>query len=177
MTDITSARSYHERTKHHPGRYARSLGMMDWSTQPDPFRRFEGAEVEALERDGLSGQAPTLDAAYEPARVEAAEVDVGALARLLYDALAISAWKQSGPSRWPLRCNPSSGNLHPTEGYVVCGEVDRLAGPPGVHHYSPAVHGLERRRTLEADEWVELLGDLPAGVLVGLTSIHWRESW
>jgi len=31
---------YHERTKHHPGRYAAALGYMDWETQPDPFRRF-----------------------------------------------------------------------------------------------------------------------------------------
>ena len=39
------ALSYHERTKHHPGRYARSLGYLDWDTQPDPFRRYEGARV------------------------------------------------------------------------------------------------------------------------------------
>ena len=35
--------AYHERTKHYPGRYARAPAAMDWATQPDPFRRFEGA--------------------------------------------------------------------------------------------------------------------------------------
>ncbi len=38
-------REYHERTKHRPSRYAASLGYMDWATQPDPFRRYEGAEI------------------------------------------------------------------------------------------------------------------------------------
>ena len=30
---------YHQETKHHFFRYARSLGYMDWANQPDPFRR------------------------------------------------------------------------------------------------------------------------------------------
>ncbi|TVR64991.1 MAG: hypothetical protein EA420_04215 [Candidatus Competibacteraceae bacterium] len=33
-------------------------------------------------------------------------------------SLGLSAWKQHRGSRWALRCNPSSGNLHPTEGYA-----------------------------------------------------------
>ena len=39
---------YHIRTKHHFNRYARSLGYLDWANQPDPFRRFEGAELVPL---------------------------------------------------------------------------------------------------------------------------------
>lgn len=34
---------YHQRTKHHYNRYARSLGFLDWANQPDPFRRFAEA--------------------------------------------------------------------------------------------------------------------------------------
>src|SRR5579864_8449932 len=37
--------AYHERTKHHFHRYAASLGYMDWATQPDPFRRYSGADL------------------------------------------------------------------------------------------------------------------------------------
>ena len=40
--------AYHERTKHHQHRFARSLGYMDWATQPDPFRRYDGASVISL---------------------------------------------------------------------------------------------------------------------------------
>ena len=36
---------YHVQTKHHFNRYARALGYLDWANQPDPFRRFEGAEL------------------------------------------------------------------------------------------------------------------------------------
>jgi hypothetical protein len=37
--------AYHDRTKHHPQRYARGPGNLDWATQPDPFRRFNGSPV------------------------------------------------------------------------------------------------------------------------------------
>lgn len=37
------------------------------------------------------------------------------ISELLY-SLSLSAWKQAGGARRPLRVNPSSGNLHPTEG-------------------------------------------------------------
>ena len=35
---------YHEETKHHLHRYARSAGHMDWRNQPNPFRFYEGAD-------------------------------------------------------------------------------------------------------------------------------------
>ena len=40
--------AYHERTKHHYHRFAASVGYMDWATQPDPFRRYEGAKAGQL---------------------------------------------------------------------------------------------------------------------------------
>ena len=40
--------AYHERTKHHIHRYAAALGYMDWATQPDPFRRYAGADLVRL---------------------------------------------------------------------------------------------------------------------------------
>ncbi|HVO33110.1 MAG TPA: SagB/ThcOx family dehydrogenase, partial [Elusimicrobiota bacterium] len=42
MTPLQSILDYHERTKHRPGRYARSLGYLDWAAQPEPFRFYEG---------------------------------------------------------------------------------------------------------------------------------------
>jgi len=36
-------KGYHEGTKHHPHRYARSPDSLDWDNQPYPFRCFEGA--------------------------------------------------------------------------------------------------------------------------------------
>src|ERR1700736_3502736 len=40
--------AYHERTKHYFHRYAASPGYMDWATQPDPFRRYQGADLVRL---------------------------------------------------------------------------------------------------------------------------------
>jgi len=88
---------------------------------------------------------------------------------LLELSLGLSAWKAQGSSRWALRCNPSSGNLHPTEGYVVCADLPELAA--GVYHYVSRDHALERRAALDESALPD------AGLLLGLTSIHWREAW
>src|SRR5688572_4779872 len=122
------ALAYHERTKHHPGRFARSLGYLDWATQPDPFRRFEGAVLEPLDRPEPGATDPSFDALGSLAP---RPIDRASIAQLLYDSLALSAWKQAGKSRWSLRANPSSGNLHPTEAYVVS---------DAVWHYQPFLH-------------------------------------
>jgi hypothetical protein len=50
-----------------------------------------------------------------------------ALSRLFEYALSLSAWKQAGGTRWALRMNPSSGNLHPTEGYVLIDVSDETS--------------------------------------------------
>ena len=62
--------------------------------------------------------------------------------------------------------NPSSGNLHPTEAY--------LAWQAGVFHYAADAHALERRGALAPAVWDEWAA---GGLLIGLTSIHWREAW
>ena len=58
-------------------------------------------------------------------------MNLRALSRLLEYALALSARKQAGGTRWALRVNPSSGNLHPTEGYRLIGGIAELGGGPG----------------------------------------------
>jgi SagB-type dehydrogenase family enzyme len=168
----TAVLAYHELTKHRlPNRYARSLGYLDWDTQPNPFRLYAGSELTVLARDDETA-GPSLDHAYDPARVDPHPLDLDGLGRLLYDSLALSAWKQIDQQRWSLRCNPSSGNLHPTEAYVI-GELDQ---GPTLWHYTPLTHALERRAALEPSLWRGLVGD-GRGVLVVLTSIVWREAW
>ena len=107
---------YHERTKHQPYRFAASLGYLDWANQPEPFRSFEGAERRELpfvEHSGI----PSLHGLDAP--LEAAPLEVASISRLFELSLAITAWKAHAGSRWALRANPSSGNLHPTEGYAI----------------------------------------------------------
>jgi len=168
---------YHEATKHHPHRPARGPGFMDWSTQPDPFRGFKGASVIHLPV-GESDESPPYRNLFSSTAVSPVALTVDSISRFFELSLAISAWKQYGGSRWALRCNPSSGNLHPTEGYAVIPAVQGIHNRPAVYHYAPIEHGLEMRVDFSTELWRELMGGFPDGsFLVGLSSIHWRESW
>lgn len=171
---------YHIRTKHHFNRYARSLGFLDWVNQPDPFRRYEGAQLFSLPllKADVDPVSPAYEAIYEHGRVPCQPVTLRTFSRFFELALALSAWKKTGDSEWALRMNPSSGNLHPTEGYVVLPEVVGLDLKPGLYHYAPKEHGLEWRAEFPAEPVARLLSRFPVGaVLFGLTSIHWREAW
>src|SRR5437773_1271847 len=104
---------YHERTKHHFNRFAPGPGGLDWANQPDPFRRYAEAPLTRLpilkaEEEPLS---PRYDSLYSPGAVASVPVSVRALSRLLEYALALSAWKQAGGTRWALRRRSARGGL------------------------------------------------------------------
>ncbi len=163
--------AYHQASKHHLDRYAPGPGGLDWANQPDPFRHYAGAP-----RSELSLRADALATPFESVRrgerPTAYPLERDALAMLFELALGLSAWKQYGGSRWALRCNPSSGNLHPTEGYLICAALPGLAA--GVHHYLSHDHVLEQRARPDFSAWGNVL---QGGVVVALTGIHWREAW
>ncbi len=77
------------------------------------------------------------DDAFALGRILPAPVTLRTISQLFYDSLAISAWKSTGEASWALRVNPSSGNLHPTEGYLICGPIRGLCDTPLVCHYAP----------------------------------------
>jgi len=134
--------SYHDGTKHHVHQFARSLGYLDWASQPAPFRSFLAAP--AIPLSPRPGTEPTV------------------IGDVLRHALGLSAWKVWRTSRWSLRVNPSSGNLHPTEAYVISGSH--------LYHYAADRHALEERCAFDP-VWRD------DGFLIALTSIHWREAW
>jgi SagB-type dehydrogenase family enzyme len=170
--------AYHEATKHRFEAFASGPGFLDWATQPDPFRRYAGARLIRLETVAVTDE-PRYDAIFTSASLPvAAPVNHHSISQLFYDSLALSAWKQYGETRWALRVNASSGNLHPTEGYLVCGPVTGLCEQPMVCHYAAKEHGLELRAEFDPGLWNRLSAGFPAGTFfVGLTSIHWREAW
>jgi len=166
---------YHEQTKHHTDRFAPSPGYLDWATQPDPFRTFEGAPILELPL-GADRIETTYDDLYAAEAVRPHPARLDSVAALFELALGLSAWKEFRGARWALRCNPSSGNLHPTEGYALIPSLPEL--PAGLYHYVSRDHRLERRSTLDAASAARLADLLPPGGLVfGLSSIHWREAW
>ena len=169
--------AYHEQTKHHFNRFAAALGYMDWSTQPNPFRRYEGAEVIRLALPE-TGQALAYDDLGVTGSVPAEPLTAQSLSLFFRYALSLTAWKSFNETRWSLRANPSSGNLHPTEGYAVLPPVDGLIDSASVCHYAPQEHALEKRAVLDSSIQRLLFEPLPPGAfIVGLSSVHWREAW
>jgi SagB-type dehydrogenase family enzyme len=169
---------YHDASKHRFEAFASGPGFLDWASQPDPFRRYAGARLIRLETVAPTDE-PRYDTIFTPATLPpAAPVNHHTISQLFYDSLALSAWKQLGETRWALRVNASSGNLHPTEGYLVCGPVAGLCERPMVCHYAAKEHGLEVRAEFDPELWNTLCAGFPAGMLfLGLTSIYWREAW
>ena len=93
--DLATVLAYHERSKHYPYRYARSLGYMDWATQPDPFRRYTRAPLLPLDLVPPTGS-PAYDAAFQPGAIRPASLGRQSISQLFQDALGLSAWKQFG---------------------------------------------------------------------------------
>ncbi len=169
--------AYHERTKHHYHRFAASAGSMDWATQPNPFRRYEGAPLVRLPFPQIGPALPYWQL-YVPDNIDPAPLSIDSVSLFFRHALSLTAWKRFGETTWALRANPSSGNLHPTEGYALLPAIGAIHDRPGVYHYAPKEHGLERRAEVDPSIWTALMAGFPEGsFLVGLSSIHWREAW
>ena len=162
---------YHARTKHHPQRYAASLGYMDWATQPDPFRIYAGAQRIELALPDIRAK-PTYAELFDVTAAKPLTLDT--LSIMLRYALGLAAIKCMGSECWALRCNASSGNLHPTEGYVILPPTEGVNTRSVIAHYAPKSHSLEILHSFETTFWETL----PASTLLfGLTSIVWREAW
>ncbi len=159
---------YHELTKHRFDGFARGPETIDWDAQPDPFRRFDGAPFDTLPLNADELELP-FSSLYADDPIPAQAMGRESIATLLEISLALSAWKQYGGARWSLRCNPSSGNLHPTEAYLIARHIDGLED--GLYHYRADEHVLEQRCRFSNT------GETPPTLLLGLSSVHWREAW
>ncbi|WP_349616524.1 SagB family peptide dehydrogenase [Azotobacter salinestris] len=172
---LATVLDYHQRTKHRFEAYAPGPGTLDWDAQPAPFRHFDGAPQIALPRLSTMSPGSALHAALtrpfarldDPPQMPLPP-DLASLGALLQLSLGLTAWKRYGPDRWAVRANPSSGNLHPTEAYLLIAGLDAL--PDGLYHYRPENHALERRATHPSS------GQGPRLAIL-LTSVMWREAW
>jgi SagB-type dehydrogenase family enzyme len=173
-TPYEIAKSYHERTKHRFEAYAAGPETLDWDAQPAPFRHFK--EVTKIALPAFENKQPEalVNALKQPfqhitQKHDALPCDLATLGALLQLSFGITAWKTLGPDRWAVRANPSSGNLHPTEVYVlVSGIVDI---PDGIYHYCAESHALEYRADIVKNANAQPL------LKIGLSSVMWRETW
>lgn len=166
---------YHDRTKHHFQRYARSAGHMDWENQPNPFRIYEDTVSVPLPLLKKDPHLPHMSL-FQNGSGAGEPFNLPAVAQFLELSLGLSAWKAYGRSRWSLRMNPSSGNLHPTELHLALYAVDGIRA--GLYHYNPLMHSLELRADIPPGLCRSLSRHFPeTGFLAALSSIIWRESW
>ena len=185
--------AYHQATKHTYHSVRENAHYLDWNNQPDPFRIYEGAPVTVLAPEpgfpdagtfgamGALGGGPRTTGEIDFDDSNPIQLDAVWLSRLLWHSMAVSAWKKipSTGSRYSLRVNPSSGNLHPTETYLALNgftDVD-----DGLYHYRADRHALELR---SPGAWTQHLAEallIPwaaeSSLIVGHTSIFWREAW
>lgn len=166
MSDPRAARvmTYHVRSKHALDRYAAGPGTLDWEAQPAAFRDWTGCTQTALPREVVVDDIAWGELGAPRAALPFDARSLGSFFRL---SLGLTAWKEYAGSRWSLRAHPSSGNLHPTESWLITSQVPDIAD--GLHHYQNLYQALERRA------WND--GTSAPGVWLGFSSIHWREAW
>lgn len=185
--------AYHQTTKHTYHSVRANARYLDWHNQPDPFRRYEGALTVDLPRDPGFSNAGTFDGMaalagntkllgeIESEGREQIALDRAWLSRLLWHSMSVSAWKKvpGAGARYSLRVNPSSGNLHPTETYIALRSFKDM--DDGFYHYRADLHSLELRSggawTRELTHTLEIPWASDSQLIVGLTSIFWREAW
>jgi SagB-type dehydrogenase family enzyme len=167
MKNITTTLEYHDRTKHRPSRYAASLGYMDWATQPNPFRRYINAPLIPLAH---SDTTPPYHLLFTQDVLPSAPLCLESLSQLLRYSLGLAAIKSQGSSSWALRCNASSGNLQPTECYVIAPAIDGISTKSTLSHYASREHALEVLHTYDS-------GFTSDGLYLALSSVLWREAW
>ncbi|CAH8250771.1 unnamed protein product [Arabidopsis lyrata] len=165
---------YHNQTKHSFTGYARGPRGLDWANQPNPFRRYLSAPLLPLQHpnhdDDDNDDSPLYSCLFD-SLPPPKPISLATISHLFYHSLALSAWKTTGSSTWPLRVNPSSGNLHPTEAYLIAPPIPSLSQSAFVAHYAPKEHSLEVRAHIPSSFFPE------NSFLIGISSIFWREAW
>ncbi len=163
--------TYHNETKHSQQRYAKSLGYMDWATQPNPYRTYIDTKKIKLP---LSFENKTLEYSQifnqKKEDTLSAPLCKEAISQFFQFSLGLAAIKEYQGQSWALRCNASSGNLQPSEAYLIANDIPGI--DDGLFHYCPLDHELELLSN--ANEELTLPKN---SFLVCLSSIVWREAW
>ena len=165
--------SYHRLTAYE--RHSISGHGLDWSDQPDPYKRY-------LHREPIPLPAPRpplaelfdliLDQPPRPAATDR-DPDAGDLAAVLLMSAGVTARQAPGAG---LRAPASAGALYPAELYAaVCG-VEGI--DDGLYHFSPETPGLHLLWPGPlAAVAARSLGREPSRLTFFITAYFWRSLW
>jgi len=118
-------------------------GFLDWSTKPEPYKRYpEKPQIHLPEPEIRGG-----GALWDVLRVRRSERDFKPaplsshhVSQLLWAAQGITVEHMG----YKFRTTPSAGALYPVETYLVINHVEEI--PQGVYHYGVEDHVLEQIR-------------------------------
>ncbi len=170
--DIDVARDYHESTK---------LAYINLSNKPPLYKAYPSLADISLPTDFSPPQTPTLEAVAGIPGKDPDELDLTALARLLYFSAGVlhkRILRVAGEVHY--RAAASAGALYPVEVYAVTGDISGLEA--GVYHFSPDRFALTQLIT------GDYLGQLAAAtgedsqiaespLTLVFTAIFWRSAW
>ena len=178
--DITSARDYHERTKHSPVSIRSGPHYLDWDNQPHPFKVYENLDSLPLEEHLASSGAPALQAISRPVPEGERQITRQELGELLFLCAGVTRRRRYFGGEMLFRAAACTGALYHVDVYVVAGPLAELDA--GVYHFAPDRFALTPLRTgdhrgavVEAGGGEASLAHAPA-ILV-LASTFWRNSW
>lgn len=160
---------YHELTKHSVASVRASRHVLDWDTQPPPFKVYVGLERVLLPQD------------FSRHAVRRGVFDLAGLARLLFYTGGITRKRRlASGEEYYFRAAACTGALYHIDLYVVCGDLGDLEA--GVYHFG--VHDFSLHRLRRGDfrpVVVAATGGEPsaagAPVILICTSTFWRNAW
>ena len=180
--DVTSARRYHDGTKHSAARLRAHPHYLDWDIKPLPFKIYPHSEPLQLPRELPPSSVPALRAITTTAATVAPSVpSLKTLARILYFSAGITRKKTyPGGQEHHFRAAACTGALYHIDLYVICGELPGLAA--GVYHFGPHDFSLYQ---LRAGDYRGVLVEATGGeasvahapVILACASTYWRNAW
>lgn len=164
-----------------PQRTARHARLQEFQwPMPAPVKRYRPVTSIKLSAPADGEFSRVLKARRTWRRYSTTPVNLDELGTLLGLSAGVQQWALVSSRALALKTSPSGGARHPIECYVVARDVRGLR--PGIYHYAPDVHRLERLRGRVLDE--RLRAYVPgsgyfarASIMVFFTAIFERILW
>ena len=166
---LQSARYYHDTTSYQ--RSAMAGGHLDWSSQPEVYKRYRGGRRVVLSREVplpqcSLGELTQTEISYRTV----GGLDLEGLSALLRLTCAITARARYPGGDFLYRSVPSAGALYPCEIYLAPWGVEGLS--PALYHYSLQDHSLVELRSLKPGALISR-----GTLLVFITVMFFRSAW
>ncbi len=170
--DTSIARHFHDATK---------LAYINLANKPPLYKTYYGLPAIPLPADFPSPPVPALDAVSAVAPAAGPELDLTALAQLLYFTAGVirkGVFRTAGEVHF--RAAASAGGLYPVETYLVSQGMPGLDA--GVYHFAPENFSLTRLRQGDCRAVLaEAAGSdstiAAAPLTIVFTIVFWRSSW